>query len=57
MGEVLIAICTRVYMRKEFCGVCGVCGVGRGGAVVGKAPRLPFPGRPNILNSYDQYLE
>lgn len=36
----------------------GVCaGGGGGGAVVGKAPRLPFPGRANVLNSYDQYLE
>lgn len=28
-----------------------------GGGVCGKAPRLPFPGSTNILNSYDRYLD
>ena len=52
VGMVLIAIYTRAYTRKEYVGVC-VFGEGR----VGKAPGLPFPGRANLLKSYDHYLD
>lgn len=42
--EVLIALYTRVYTRKEYLGC--VFGGGGGG---GEAPRLPFPGGANLL--------
>lgn len=56
VGEVLIAIYTRVYVRKEECsGVC-VCVWGVGWGWWWKSA-LSAISRENVLNSYDQYLD